>query len=191
MAESKSLQNAAKDFRYLLNRGFPRKAALELVGNRYQLNSDERHLLHRGVFSDEDSILRKARKIPFYQIRDRDLAIDGYNLVITLEAGLSGLPLIPGGAGFIREFSGLSRNYRKSEKTEEALLLIFNALKRGRPRHTLFLFDAPISKSGELAQEISNRLKIEGIPGDARTMKVPEKILIGFSGVVETTDIAT
>ncbi|MDI6761399.1 MAG: DUF434 domain-containing protein [Thermodesulfobacteriota bacterium] len=190
MAESKSLQNAAEDFRYLLNRGFPRKAALELVGNRYQLNADERHLLHRGVFSDEDSKWRKGRRIPFYQIRGRDLAIDGYNLVITLEAGLSGLPLILGDDGFIRDISGLSGNYRKSQKTEEALLLIFNALKRGRPRHTLFLFDSPISRSGELAQEISNRLKIEGIPGDARTMKVPEKILIGFSGIVATTDTA-
>jgi hypothetical protein len=190
MAESKFLQNAAEDFRYLLNRGFPRKAALELIGNRYQLNADERHLLHRGVFSDEDSIWRKARKIPFCQIRDRDLAIDGYNLIITLEAGLSGLPLILGDDGFIRDISGLSGNYRRSEKTEEALLLIFNALKRVKPRQALFLFDAPISKSGELAREIRRRLKKEGIPGNAQAMKVPEKILIGFSGVVATTDTA-
>jgi len=190
MAESKSLQNAADDFRYLLNRGFPRKPSLELVGNRYRLTFDERHLLHRGVFSDEDSIWRKARKIPCYRMRDRDLAIDGYNLVITLEAALSGLPLILGDDGFIRDISGLSGNYRKSEKTEEALLLIFNALKRVRPRHTLFLFDAPISRSGELAREIRNRLKKEGVPGDARAIKVPEKILNGFSGVVATTDTA-
>ena len=163
MSESKSLQNAAEDLRYLLNRGYPRKPGLELVGNRYGLTFDERHLLHRGVFSDEDSIWRKARKIPFYQIRDRDLAIDGYNLIITLEAGLSGLPLILGDDGFIRDISGLSGNYRRSEKTEEALLLIFNALKRVKPRHALFLFDAPISKSGELAREIRRRLKKEGI----------------------------
>lgn len=190
MIKSKYLQEAAEDFRYLLNRGYPRKPSLELVGNRYQLTFDERHLLHRGVFSDEDSIWRKGRKIPFYQIRDRDLAIDGYNLVITLEAGLSGLPLILGDDGFIRDISGLSGNYRRSEKTEEALLLIFNALKRVKPRHALFLFDAPISKSGELARKIRRRLKKEGIPGNAQAMKVPEKILIGFSGVVATTDTA-
>ncbi len=47
----KDLQEAAEDFRYLLNRGYPRKATLELVGNRYGLTFDERHLLHRGVFS--------------------------------------------------------------------------------------------------------------------------------------------
>jgi len=190
MAESKSLQNAAEDFRYLLNRGFPRKAALELVGNRYQLNADERHLLHRGVFSDEDSILRKARKIPFYQIRGRDLAIDGHNVIITIEAGLSGLPLILGDDGFIRDISGLSGNYRRSEKTEEALLLIFNALKRVKPRHALFLFDAPISKSGRLALEVRNLLKRENLSGDAMAVNVPEKILIGFPGIIATSDTA-
>jgi len=46
-ANFESLQKAAKDFRYLLNRGYPRKASLELVGNRYELTFDERHLLHR------------------------------------------------------------------------------------------------------------------------------------------------
>ena len=31
MFKSKDLQKAAEDFRYLLNKGYPRKAALELV----------------------------------------------------------------------------------------------------------------------------------------------------------------
>lgn len=190
MPENKFLQEAAENFRYLLDRGYPRKPSLELVGNRYQLNADERHLLHRGIFSDEDSKWRKARKIPLYRIRGRDLAIDGYNVIITVEAGLFGRPLILADDGFIRDISGLSGNFRRSEKTEEALLLIFNALKRAKPRHALFLFDAPISKSGELAREIRIRLKREGIPGNARAMKVPEKILNGFPGVAATTDTA-
>jgi hypothetical protein len=186
----KNLQKAAQDFRYLLNRGYPRKPSLELVGNRYQLTFDERHLLHRGVFADVDVQRRLSKKILLKAIKNQDLAIDGYNVLITIEASLSGRSLILGDDGFIRDISGLSGNYRRSEKTEEALLLIFNALKRVKPRHTLFLFDAPISKSGELAREIRRRLKKEGIPGNAQAMKVPEKILIGFSGVVATTDTA-
>ncbi|RPJ04542.1 MAG: DUF434 domain-containing protein, partial [Deltaproteobacteria bacterium] len=50
-----ALRKAAEDFHYLLNRGYPRKAALELVGNRYCLVYDQRHLLHRGVFSEEEA----------------------------------------------------------------------------------------------------------------------------------------
>lgn len=183
-----SLQKAAEDFRYLLNRTYSRKAALELVGNRYQLTSDQRHLLHRGVFSYKESEWRKAKKIPLHQIRNKDLAVDGYNVIITLEAALSGRPFILGDDGFIRDISGLSGNFKRSKKTDEALRLIFNSLRKTTPRYTLFLFDAPISKSGTLAQEVRNRMKREGIPGDSQAIKAPEKILVGFPGVVASSD---
>jgi hypothetical protein len=190
MSKFEELQKAAEDFRYLLNRGYPRKAALELVGNRYGLTSDERHLLHRGIFSDADSKSRRKRKIPIGKVRNRDLAIDGYNVIITIEAGLSGQPLILGDDGFIRDISGLSGNFKKTERTEEALQLILDIVKRVKPRKTLFLFDSPISMSGELAQEVRDLLKKENLLGDARAVKVPEKILIGFPGVIATSDTA-
>ena len=186
----KELQEAAEDFRYLLNRGYPRKAALELVGNRYGLTSDERHLLHRGIFSDADSKSRRKRKIPIGKVRNRDLAIDGYNILITIETGLSDRPLILGDDGFIRDISGLSGNFKKTEKTEEAFQLILDIVKRVKPLKTLFLFDSPISMSGELAQEVRSLLKKESLLGDAKAVKVPEKILIGYPGVIATSDTA-
>jgi len=186
----KELQEAAEDFRYLLNRGYPRKAALELVGNRYGLTSDERHLLHRGIFSDADSKSRRKSKIPIGKVRNRDLAIDGYNILITIETGLSDRPLILGDDGFIRDISGLSGNFKKTEKTEEAFQLILDIVKRVKPLKTLFLFDSPISMSGELAQEVRSLLKKESLLGDAKAVKVPEKILIGYPGVIATSDTA-
>ena len=188
--DSEDLQEAAQDFRYLLNRGYPRKPSLELVGNRYQLTFDQRHLFHRGVFSDADSKSRHKRKIPIERIRNKDLAIDGYNVIITIEAGLSGRPLILGDDGFIRDISGLSGNFKKTEKTEEALQLILDIVKRVKPLKTLFLFDSPISMSGELAQEVRSLLKKESLLGDAKAVKVPEKILIGYPGVIATSDTA-
>ncbi|MEW6374867.1 MAG: DUF434 domain-containing protein [Thermodesulfobacteriota bacterium] len=187
---SKDLQNAAEDFRYLLNRGYPRKAALELVGNRYGLTFDERHLLHRGVFSSTDSQSRRKKKISIQEVRNKDLAIDGHNVIITIEASLTGWPLILGDDGFIRDISGLSGNFKKTKMSEKAIQLILNTLKDVRPRQTLFLFDAPISMSGKLAQEVRDRLRGENLPGDASAVKVPEKILIGFPGVVATSDTA-
>jgi hypothetical protein len=187
---SRNLQKAAEDFRYLLNRAYSRKAALELVGNRHQLTSDQRHLLHRGVFSDEDSKERRKRKISPDQIRGYDLVIDGYNVLITIEAGLSRRPLISGDDGFIRDISGLSRNFQKTEMTLQALQHLLNVLKRVKPRQTLFLFDSPISRSGELALEVRERMQRENLPGDALAVRVPEKILIGFPGGVATSDTA-
>jgi len=184
------LQKAAEDFRYLLNQAYPRKAALELVGNRYQLTSDQRHLLHRGVFSDLDAKVRRKKKILPNQIRGCDLVIDGHNVLITIEAGLSGRPLVLGDDGFMRDISGLSGNFKKTERTAQALQLLLDLLKRVKPRQTLFLFDSPISRSGELALEVRGRMQKENLPGDAMAVRVPEKILIGFPGRVATSDTA-
>jgi len=186
----KDLQKAARDFRFLLNRGYPRKAALELVGNRYGLTSDERHLLHRGVFSDSDSESRRKKKVFLGDVLNQDLVIDGHNVLITIEAGISGRPLILGDDGFIRDISGVSGNFKKTETTEKAIQFIIRAIKKMRPTQTLFLLDAPISKSGELAEAVRNYLKKEDIFGNAMALRVPERILIGFPGVVATSDTA-
>jgi len=161
-----------------------------LVGNRYELTFDERHLLHRGIFSDVDSKSRQKKRIPVGRIRNREFAIDGYNVIITIEAGLSGRPLILGDDGFIRDISNLSGNFKKTERTEKALQSVLDILKRATPHQTLFLFDAPISNSGKLAQEVRSKLRRENLPGDAMAVKVPEKILIGFPGVIATSDTA-
>ena len=190
MPRDGALQEAAKDFHYLLNRGYPRKASLELVGNRYNLAFDRRNLLHRGIFSDSDAKARKERQVSLRSLHRKNLAIDGYNVLITIESALSGRPLISSNDGFTRDISGLSGNFRKTKTTDEAIQRILDALREAKPRHALFLFDAPISKSGLLAREIREILKDENLSGDARAVKVPEKTLIGFPGIVATSDTA-
>lgn len=187
-ALSGNLKEAAKDFRYLLNRGYPRKTTLELVGNRHRLNFEDRDLLHRGVFSSADSQARRKRRISLKAIRGEDLAVDGHNVLITIEAGICGRPLILGDDGYVRDISRLSGSFKKTKKTEEALRFIVSALKEANPRQTLFLLDAPMSMSGRLAGEIRELLKRENLFGDAIAVKVPESILIGYSGIVATSD---
>jgi hypothetical protein len=160
------------------------------VGNRYGLTSDERNLLHRGVFSSSDSESRRRKIISIKEVQNRDLAIDGHNVLITIEAGLSGRPLILADDGFVRDISGLSGSFKKTETTEEAIRLIVNFLEKVKPLQTLFLFDAPISNSGKLAQEVKSQLKRGNLPGDSMAVRVPEKVLIGFPGVIATSDTA-
>ncbi len=186
----RELQKAAHDFRYLLNHGYQRKASLELVGNRYQLTADERQLLHRGVFSDGDAASRRKKKISPRQIHGHDLVIDGHNVLITIEAGLSERPLVLGDDGFIRDISGLSGNFRKTGRTVQALEYLLDFLKRMKPRRTFFLFDSPIPRSGELALHVRNRMREENLLGDAVAIRVPEKLLLGFPGRVATSDTA-
>ena len=160
------------------------------MGNRYGLTSDERNLLHRGVFSSSDSESRRRKIISIKEVQNRDLAIDGHNVLITIEAGLSGRPLILADDGFVRDISGLSGSFKKTETTEKAIQLIVNFLEKVKPLQTLFLFDAPISNSGKLAQEVKSQLKRGNLPGDSMAVRVPEKVLIGFPGVIATSDTA-
>lgn len=187
---SEHLQGAAIDFHYLLNRGYPRKTSLELIGNRYGLSFDQRHILHRGIFSDSDAKARKGKKVSLQNLRNRKVAIDGHNVLITVEAALAGRPLVSSNDGFIRDISGLSGNFRKTTLTDQAVSSVLDVLKRARPLHTLFLFDAPISKSGLLAYEVREHLKVRGLSGDALAIHVPEKVLFEFSGIVATSDTA-
>ncbi len=184
------LQEAAIDFHYLLNQGYPRKTSLEIVGNRYNLSFDQRHLLHRGIYSDSDAKARRKKKVPLQKLRDKKIAIDGHNVLITIEAALSGRPLILSNDGFIRDISGLSGNFKMTDISGKAIHLILDALKKTKPSHVLFLFDAPISKSGLLAYEVREQLRNDDLPGDAMAVKVPEKILLGFKGIVATSDTA-
>ena len=181
---------AAIDFHYLLNRGYPRKTSLELVGNRYELSFDQRHLLHRGIFSDSDATARKGKKVSLQRLRNKKVAIDGHNVLITVEAALAGRPLVSSNDGFIRDISGLSGNFRKTKLTDEAIRLVLDVLRKARPLYSLFLFDAPISKSGLLAYEVREQLRKERVQGDSLAIKVPEKILLEFSGIVATSDTA-
>lgn len=189
-ARTEILQDAAIDFHYLLNRGFPRKTSLELIGNRYALSFDQRQLLHRGIFSDSDAKARKGKRVSLQRLRNRKVAIDGHNVLITVEAALAGRPLVSSNDGFVRDISGLSGNFRKTTLTDEAISLVLGVLKRARPLYSLFLFDAPISKSGLLAYQVREHLKRKGLPGEALAIKVPEKVLFEFSGIVATSDTA-
>lgn len=169
------LAQAARDFFFLQNRGYPRKSALEWVGNRYGLKHLERELLHRGVFSQGAALRRLARRRRGICWGEEQLVVDGHNVQITLESAVLGRPLLRANDGAIRDLAGQSANFRLTEASELALDLIFRFLAGFRPAHTSFLFDAPISQSGRLAEACQNRLRALGLPGSARAVPVPER----------------
>ena len=117
------LQEAAADFRFLLARGYPRKAALALVGNRYDLDEMARRLLHRGVFAPEVAAARRAKLRLLREVPGRPLALDGHNVLITLECAARHLPLVAADDGFIRDVGEISRAFTVSEATDRVLTL--------------------------------------------------------------------
>ena len=166
---------AATDFFFLQNRGYPRARALDWVGDRYRLTRLERDILHRGVFGQETALRRRAKECLGGSWRGGRLVVDGHNVHITMESFLLGRPLILANDGALRDLAGVSSGFRLSETSLAVVDTIFRFLERFPPREALFLFDAPMSHSGRLANTYRERLHALGIPGDARAVPVPER----------------
>ncbi|MGV8074616.1 MAG: DUF434 domain-containing protein [Syntrophobacteraceae bacterium] len=179
---------AAGDFFFLQNRLYPRSSALEWVGNRYELTHMERMLLHRGVFGQEQALLRRAKRSRGADWLEGLLAVDGHNVQITVESFILGRPLLLANDGAVRDLAGLSAKFRFSEISEMALDMIFRHLEEFRPKKILFLFDAPMSHSGFLASKYQQRLKTIGLKGEARAVPVPEREIPYRDSCVASSD---
>jgi hypothetical protein len=184
------LSQAAADFYFLQNRGYPRASSLEWVGNRHQLTELERLLLHRGVFGQAEALRRRAKESLGADWRKEWMVVDGHNVQITVESSILGRPLLRGNDGALRDLAGESSRFRFTEVSRLAMDMIFRFLEEFRPRKVLFLFDAPMSHSGLLADAYRRNLKSLGIKGDARTAPVPEREFPYSQCVVASSDQA-
>lgn len=183
-----SLLKAASDLRYLLDKNYDRKGAVTFVGNHYQLIKADREILTRGVYPDSVAKARRNKLLKPELLHNRPLAVDGHNIVITIESALLGRTLIASDDGLIRDTAGIHGSYRRQRITGKALELILNFLKAISPEFILFLFDAPLSQSGELALTVTKNLSLYGLQGTARAVPVPEKELYDFQGPVASSD---
>lgn len=184
------LREAAADFRFLLARGYPRGAALALVGNRYGLPHTARQLLHRGVFAPEVAAGRRAKLRLLADLPGQPLAVDGHNVLITLECAVRGLPLAAADDGFIRDVGQVSRAFKVSPATDRVLNLLADYLAEQRAGPLEVFYDAPLSLSGELARRTMAVWAARGLAVTARAVPVPERELVSFSGPVATSDTA-
>lgn len=85
-----ALQGASADLCWLLDRGYAMRSALTLVGDRYALAQRQRLAVARSTCAASDRDRRLAHQAPVAALRDAELWIDGYNLLITVEAALAG-----------------------------------------------------------------------------------------------------
>lgn len=190
MLYTKTLIEAGIDLRYLLSRGYKRrniKSLLKLVGDRYGLNKAQRNLLDRAIFGDKEVENRRNKLIDIEEVRNRTLAIDGYNVLVTLESALDGKPLILADDGLVRDIAGKSSRYKPRKITYQAFDLIFAMLREYPPRETLFLFDEKMSMSLMLAQKVRGMMDESQLVGDASVSKYPDKELLEYE-IIATSD---
>jgi hypothetical protein len=181
------LSPAIKDLRYLLNRGYPRASAVDFVSNHFRLTSEERHLLVRCIFSDEEARRHRRKTVKLKELRGKRLGIDGYNVLITLESLMLGKLVVRCDDGFLRDLRGVFGKYRMSEHTNRTIKALAEILKRAKPRAVAVFFDKQVSRSGELAATVRREFQRSDIAGYANAVAGVDKELRAFE-VVASSD---
>jgi len=140
------------DIRYLLDRKYPKKSAITYVSNRYGLTKDERNILTRIACEKDISNNRKRKIVSIEFIRDKNLFIDGYNVLITVESLILGYPVFLCDDGILKDVRSLFRRYKIGFMTKEALSMIEMITSKYTPKEIVIIFDSQISRSGDLSK---------------------------------------
>jgi len=144
------LRAAAADFCWLLTRGYAHDSALKLVGDRHSLVARQRVAVSRGCCSEAQAAQRRSRQVGGEQLRGAALWLDGYNVLITIEAALAGGVILAARDGAYRDMASMHGSYRKVAETRPALELLGRVIAAFEVAECRWYLDRPVSNSGRL-----------------------------------------
>ena len=104
----------------------------------------------RSACSDQQLASRSQRCVLLEDLVGQSIAIDGYNVLITVEAAMSGGVIFKGRDGCFRDLASVHGTYRKVTETIPAVELIGDFLGEVGAGKALWLLDSPVSNSGRL-----------------------------------------
>jgi hypothetical protein len=188
--ELPKLRRAVGDFSWLLERGYSAKAALALVGNRYLLRDRQRRALQRCAAGSSECLERARRRVGFEALAGQTVVVDGYNVLLTLEAALSGGVLLRACDGTLRDLAAMSAHYRRVQSTRPALLLLEDFFTRAGCGQIVWYLDSPVSNSGRLRGVIETVVADSKPPWDVRLIKKVDRTIASSPHVVATADSA-
>jgi len=183
-----TLRTAVGELSWLLTREYSIKSALKLVGDRYLLTDRQRLAVSRAACSDQSKERRVATNLPVEAVAGEEVIVDAFNLIITIEAALSGGVLMQCRDGCIRDLSSVHGSYRSVNETEGAIRLIGEALEALRPRSVEWVLDRPISNSGRLAKRIRALADESRWPWTVETVFNPDRDIISANKIAVSSD---
>ena len=144
------MRTASRHVCYLANEGYDLKQATTFVGNHYLLSERQRLAIMRSVATQVQIENRQKKQVPMTALSGREVWIDGFNTIITLEVLLSDSILFSCMDGTIRDLAALRGTYRLIPETEKAILMLFELLQEAEVSRVNILLDQPVSNSGRL-----------------------------------------
>ena len=184
-----TMQIASRHVRYLINEGYDLKQASTFVGNHFLLSERQRLAIMRSLATDEQLAVRQSRQVQISDLEGKEVWIDGFNTIITLEVILSGGILFECMDGTIRDLAALRGTYRLIPETSEAVRMMLQALQKARISKATILLDEPVSNSGQLKALIADIGEEFGFELDIQILRDVDRSLYGRENVITSDSV--
>ncbi|KFF73713.1 hypothetical protein HX13_18020 [Chryseobacterium sp. P1-3] len=182
------LKSAVQDMQYLLTRGYPEKASAELAGNRYRFKSRQIQAL-RGASASEMQIKnRKLKRLEAADLKEKNVYLDGFNVLILLESLFSGAYIFEGADGCFRDLSGVHGTYKRVSQTMSAMDAVALFFRKNQLKKLVWIFDQPVSNSGRIKQLILDFAVENNLNWEAELQYNPDKFLAESSEIIISSD---
>jgi hypothetical protein len=183
-----TLRLATAELSWLLSRGYALASSVKLVGDRHLLTDRQRLAVGRAACPEAKRDRRSRSQIAAAEMSGRDVALDGFNLLVSLEAALGGGVLLRCRDGCIRDMSSVHGSYHAVAETETALKAVAVRLAELGVRSARWLLDKPVSNSGRLAQRIRELSAESDWPWTVEAVFNPDAALVAGAEVVVSSD---
>lgn len=159
----------------MLSKGYPQKATLKMVGDKFMLPGEMRQVLYRGVIPEKQAETRR-KKISSPGEGELVL-IDTYNVLFTVNNYLLGRPLFISNDGLLRDAGEMRGRIINKPQFTRSVSLMLEVLQMWPGARYIHYLDQPVSHSGRLSIELCKDMVQMGIEGDAHTVSSPDRCL--------------
>ena len=143
-----ALRQAIADYALFVERGYPVKGVLKLVGDRYRLSGTERNILYRGVVSRARAETRRRRLMsPSDVPTGSTITVDGHNVLFTVVNYLQGRTTFIAIDGYLRDAGNPARRIRAGEDYRRAVSELGECFLALRASLIAVYFDEPVTYS--------------------------------------------
>lgn len=180
-----TMRTASRHIQYLINEGYDLKQASVFVGNHFLLSERQRLAIMRSLATKEQLKARKTKETT----TGKEIWVDGFNMIITLEVLLSDSVIFLCMNGTIRDLAALRGTYRIIPETTDAIKRLLDALKEINAESVHILLDEPVSNSGRLKTLIAGVGEEYLFDLDIQIRKDVDRALYGIGNVVTSDSV--
>jgi hypothetical protein len=182
------LREATRDLSWLLSRGYASASALKIVGDRFLLVARQRIAIARCACDDAAVARRRRHQVSAADLEGRELWIDGYNVLTSIESALSGGVILHARDGCVRDVASMHGTYRTVEETIPAIRILGELAAEWNVGSCHWLLDQPVSNSGRLKTLFRNVAAERGWNWVAELAPAPDRILCQSDQIIATAD---